>query len=119
MQIDARKVKILSIAISIFILVLLVLFANPEKFAALVAGSDKSMVIAALGVSTFAIILRILKWRVLVGVPFRKLVPVQLVGVTASNFSPGKIAEPVKSLILKIREGLPVSSTLPSVVWER
>ena len=42
-----------------------------------------------------------------------------MLGIGISSISPGKIAEPVKALILKIRKGIPVSITLSSVIWER
>ena len=43
----------------------------------------------------------------------------QTAGMSASNLTPGKIGEPVKSYLLKKTEGISISRTLPSVVMER
>lgn len=116
---DGRKLKFGLLAFSIAILVLLVLYANPQKFFSLVAGSDYSLLFAAFLVSTTNVFLRIMKWKILADIPVKNILPAQLLGITISNFSPGKFAEPVKALILKMRHDIPVSSTLPSIVWER
>lgn len=61
-----------------------------------------------------------MKWKILLkNVGFVELIPVQLLGFSISNFTPGKAAEPAKAVLLKIRKGLPVSSTLTSIIWER
>ncbi len=64
--------------------------------------------------------MRVLKWKILLGKGnFLSIAPVQFLGMTLSNFTPGKIGEPAKTLILKNRLGISVSQSLPSVIWER
>ena len=112
--------KILTFLLSILILVLLVLYANPAKFLGLISRSNYSFLLIAFCISTVNVLLRVLKWKILLdNISFSKVLPVQLVGITISNFTPGKIAEPFKAVILKLREGRSVSSVLPSVIWER
>ncbi|MCX6815387.1 MAG: flippase-like domain-containing protein [Candidatus Aenigmarchaeota archaeon] len=116
-----NRIKMAMLAVSVLIIALLIVYADPGKFAQLLAKSDYRFVLAAVLLSSFNIlVLRILKWQLLLEKEsFATVVPVQLLGVTISNLSPGKIAEPIKSVILKLHSGKPVSSSLPSVIWER
>jgi len=114
------NLKVIAVIVSIAILALLVVYADPAKFASIVAKSDIRLLLAALAVSTISILLRAVKWKVFFDdVKFADIVPVQILGLTISNFSPGKIGEPAKAVILKMKNGQAVSSTLPSIVWER
>jgi len=114
------KKRIVFIGISILILVLLIWYSNPFLLAETVAKSNFNYLILAFGVATLAIFVRVLKWNVLLkGVRFGELLPVQMFGITISNFTPGKIAEPIKAFVLKARKGIPVATSLPSVIWER
>ena len=115
-----KKLKILPLTISILILVVLIVYSNPEKFFRLIAGSNFVFIGIAFVISNINLLIRVLKWYVLLdNVSFFSLAPVQFFGMTASNLSPGKIAEPLKSVVLKAYRGIPVSLSLPSVVWER
>ncbi|MBI3190984.1 flippase-like domain-containing protein [archaeon] len=114
------NLKAAAIVVSIAILALLVVYADPAKFAAIVMKSDATLLLAALAVSTISIIFRVIKWKVFFDdIKFSDILPVQILGLTISNFSPGKIGEPAKAIILKLKNGKPVSSTLPSIIWER
>ncbi len=114
------NLRVAAFFFSILILVLLVLYANPSRFFDLISKSNYVFLLIAFCISTISVLLRVLKWRILLdNISFSKVLPVQLVGITLSNFTPGKIAEPFKAVILKLREGRPVSSVLPSVIWER
>ncbi len=115
-----RRLKLVAIFVSVLILVLLVLYADPAKFMSIILKSDYRLILAAFIISSFSIFLRITKWKVLVGnISFSRITPVQLLGMTISNFSPGKLGEPVKAIILKLVDNRPVSSVMPSIVWER
>jgi glycosyltransferase 2 family protein len=72
-----------------------------------------------LGISILSLGLRVLKWKILVDVDYKTLIPIQLFGMTLSNFTPGKVGEPAKTLILRASTGTPVSKSLPTVIWER
>jgi glycosyltransferase 2 family protein len=116
----SNVIKIGALAISFGIVAGLVLYADPGKFADLVAKSNYVFLVAALAVSTANLFVRSLKWHVLLKkVSFSTIMPIQMLGITISNFSPGKIAEPVKCIVLKLRTGMAVATTLPSVIWER
>ncbi|MBI4014802.1 MAG: flippase-like domain-containing protein [Candidatus Aenigmarchaeota archaeon] len=113
------KFKIAAAAMSVALLAWIVWISNPAELARLLAEADKRYIAAALGVSVISMAFRVLKWKCLVGAPFFVLAPVQLFGMTLSNFTPGKMGEPAKALLLKARTGIPVSRSLPSIVWER
>ena len=115
-----RRAKVFAIFISVVILLMLVVYADPVKFASIVAGSNYKLLFVAFVISSISIFLRIIKWKVLLdGVKLSTIIPVQLLGLTLSNFSPGKIGEPIKAIVLKSADERPVSSTLPSIIWER
>ncbi len=113
------KFKLAAAAISVALLAWIVWTSNPAELARLLATADKRYIAAALCVSVVSMAFRVLKWKFLVNAPFFILVPVQLFGMTLSNFTPGKMGEPAKALLLKARTGIPVSRSLPSIVWER
>jgi len=107
------------IAVSFVILAFVILFSNPIKIIEVLINANPIFILAAFGVALLNILLRVAKWSVLVGVPTRRLIDVQMLGLTISNFTPGKIADPAKSLILKAKNNIPVSESLISIIWER
>ena len=114
------KKRYLLIGISLIILLLLIWYANPVALGSVVLGSNPYYLLAAFIVATLATCLRVLKWKVLLNnVSFSELFPVQMFGMAISNFTPGKIAEPLKAIILKARKGIAVALSLPSIIWER
>lgn len=115
-----RKLQLALISVSVAILVAGVVYSDPIRLVSEVSKSDLNYIFYAFVFSNIAIILRVAKWKVLLGdVRFRDLIPVQLLGVTVSNFSPGKAAEPTKALILKMKSRISVSESLRSIIWER
>ena len=115
-----RKYKLAMLGLSLIILAGIVLYVNPAILAKLWIKSDYSYLLLGLSISAVAIVLGVLKWKVMLkGVGFLEILPVQLLGWTISNFTPGKAAEPAKAVLLKIRKGLDVSSSLASIIWER
>src|SRR3989338_8488808 len=115
-----HKFKIAMLGLSIVILAAIVAYSNPAALAGLLAKSNYTFIFAGFLVSMAAILLGVLKWQVLLkGVGFRELVPVQILGFTISNFTPCKAAEPAKAILLKAVNGMSVSSSLSSVIWER
>lgn len=115
-----KKYRFVLILISFLILFGIIWYANPALLISYLSTSNLGYVALGLLASSLALFFRVLKWRVLLdGVGFRELVPVQLFGMAISNFTPGKAAEPTKALVLKLKKGLDVSKTLPSVIWER
>lgn len=115
-----RKLKAIPFVISVILIAAIIYFSNPYQIYGAIVGVDKVYIAAALGLSVLNIFLRVMKWRVILeGVGFFELFPIQMFGMTLSNFTPGKIAEPAKSVILRIKKGIPVSASLPTVIWER
>jgi len=114
-----RLYKILPAAVAAIILVAIIAYTNPVLLANELMKSDLQFILLALVVSTISAVMRVLKWSVLINVGIKSLFPVQILGLTISNFTPGKIAEPAKAVLLKMRHGTDVSASLPSIIWER
>ena len=115
-----KKLKILPFAISVVIIAAIIFFSNPYQIYLSITKVNKLFIAVALGFSVLNVLLRVLKWKVFIeGVRFFELFPVQIFGMTLSNFTPGKIAEPAKSVVLRAVSGIPVSVSLPTVIWER
>lgn len=104
---------------SLLILGLIIFISNPAELARRLSLSNPFYIVLGLAASTAANVFRVLKWGVLVNVKFLDLAPVQMLGMTLSNFTPGKVAEPAKTLLLKMKSGVDISASLPSVIWER
>ena len=113
------KYRYLFLLLSFSILITLIWFSNPQRLIDAVIDSKKEFIFYAFVVSSFNMILRIMKWKILTNFSFRDIAPVHLFGVAISNFTPGKVAEPFKALLMKIKKGVSVSSVLPSIAWER
>jgi glycosyltransferase 2 family protein len=115
-----RKYKILMLGVSIVMLLAIIIYANPAVLIDLWVRSNYAYILAGFLVAFIAIILGVLKWKILlVNVGLVELFPVQVLGFTLSNFTPGKAAEPVKAVLLKMVKGVSVSSSLTSIIWER
>ncbi|HLD83641.1 MAG TPA: lysylphosphatidylglycerol synthase transmembrane domain-containing protein [archaeon] len=114
-----HKLKIIGGAASIVLLAAVIWLSNPEALFHTAAGANKIYIAAGLCVSVASVCFRVLKWKILVGVDYITLFPVQLFGMTVSNFTPGKAGEPAKALALKSVTGIPVSKSLPTIIWER
>ena len=115
-----KKLKMLPFAISVVIIAAIIFFSNPYQIYLSITKVNKLFIAVALGFSVLNVLLRVLKWKVFIeGVRFFELFPVQIFGMTLSNFTPGKIAEPAKSVVLRAVSGIPVSVSLPTVIWER
>ena len=108
------------LTLSVVILSAIVIYANPLVLIGLWIKSDYSFIAAGFAIAIITITLGVLKWKVLLrNVGIIELFPVQILGFTISNFTPGKAGEPAKAVLLKIAKGVPVSSTLTSIIWER
>ncbi len=112
--------KKVPIVVSFAILILIIWFSNPVKLIETASTANKMILILSILASTVALSLRVVRWNFLVEkANFAELYPVQMLGMTISNFTPGKIAEPAKALLLRSRKGIAVSESLASIVWER
>ena len=105
---------------SVIILAAVILYSNPAELLTVISEANMFYIYLAFVFSFIATLLRVAKWWILLdGVSYSKLFPIQIFGMVFSNFTPGKVAEPAKTLLLKMRSGLNVSKTLPTIIWER
>ncbi|MBI2583438.1 MAG: flippase-like domain-containing protein [Candidatus Aenigmarchaeota archaeon] len=107
------------IAAVVAILTGLVYYADPAKVAATLVQATPLYIALGFLVGIVSLAARVKKWAVLMQKGFLEITHVQLTGVMISNFTPGKLAEPVKAFILKATSKTDVSSSLPSIMWER
>lgn len=115
-----NKFKVGMFLLGIIVLIGVIIYSNPLVIAQKLANSDYRFIALSFGISVLAISMGVLKWKLLLNrVGFFELYPVQLLGYTISNFSPGKAAEPAKAIVLKMRSNIPVSFSLSSIIWER
>ncbi|MBI4895133.1 MAG: flippase-like domain-containing protein [Candidatus Aenigmarchaeota archaeon] len=114
-------VRNIFIVLSLVILVAFIVLIDPVKIAGVIVTANLYILLLALVLATVShTFLKVFKWKVLLdNVPYKDLLPIQMVGMTISNFTPGRIAEPVKNILLKIKKNIPVSESLQSVIFER
>ena len=114
------KRRYILIFLSFLILISIIIYSGPKKVYEIFSKSEKTFLLYAFLLSTLTVFLRVLKWKVILNkASFTDVLPVQLLGTTISNFTPGKIGEPTKSLLIKMKAGIPVSKSLTSIIWER
>lgn len=113
------KKGFLLVAFGIFLIFAVIAVSNPQRLYEILLASNKLLLLAGFVVSNVAILFRIAKWRALIGVPMKHLAPVQMLGIAIGNFTPGKAAEPLKAVLLKMKSGVAVSHSLASIIWER
>ena len=113
--------KIISLVLSLLILAAIVWYSDPVKLITVMATINPIYIIAGLILSTIStLFVRVMRWKVLLkDVTFSEIWPIQLFGMAVSNLTPGKIAEPIKAIVLKVRKNIPVSTSLQSIMWER
>lgn len=118
MSVNIKKVALF--LASILLLMGIIFYLNPSVLAQTISGADPTLIFFAFVFSNLALFFRIVKWKVLLkGVSIAEAAPVQIFGIAASNLTPGKVGEPVKSLALKMLKGIPVSTSLSTIIWER
>jgi len=111
---------IISLVLSLLILAAIVWYSDPVKLITMMATINPIYIIAGLILSTISLFIRVMRWKVLLkDVTFSEIWPIQLFGMAVSNLTPGKIAEPIKAIVLKVRKNIPVSTSLQSIMWER
>lgn len=115
-----RKLHICFFLLGLALLALIIAFSNPAKLVEVLSGANYYYFIAAVAISTASIYLTTMKWQVLLGkMTVMRLMPITILGSSISNLTPGKITEPIKSVLLKMDSGIAVSTSLPSIIWDR
>jgi len=115
--------KGLLFAVSFAILAWVVSFSNPAEVWARVRDVPWYYFVLFIVPTIVSNSLRTIRWIGLVGpvkkFSFREAINYQLSGLALSNMTPARVGEAGKVLLLKKYEGLPVSKTIQSVIWER
>lgn len=105
--------------ISFCILAAIFYYSNPVLFFKNISTANIYYVAAGFLAATGTFLFKVLKWKALVHQPFNTVWHAQAIGNAASSFMPARAGEPIKPIILKIRSGIDVSKTSPSVIYER
>lgn len=115
--------KALLLAVSFVVLAWVIQFSDPAAVWASVKTIPRYYLFLFLMPTVIANFLRTYRWAGLVEpvkkLSFRQALPYQLAGLAMSNITPARIGEAGKVLLLKKYEGLQVSKTIQSVIWER
>ncbi|MFC1454921.1 lysylphosphatidylglycerol synthase transmembrane domain-containing protein [Candidatus Undinarchaeota archaeon] len=118
-----KAYQLILILLSISILAAVIYLSDPAVIYGEIKKADMGYLAIVFIVPLLTSILRIFRWKVLLDffkkISFSRLAPVFMAALTISNFTPARIGEASKSLFLKKTEGIPVSSSLGTVVWER
>lgn len=114
------KYKAVMLIISIIILILMGWYANPAKIMGVLTQSNIILILLAFIISNINMILRVYRWKIIIkNLSFGELFPIQMIGLAIGNFTPGKISDPIKSIIIKSMKKINIAKTLPSIIWER
>lgn len=89
-----------------------------------VGNADLTFITLGIFLTFLLMLLKAFRWRFLlnkagISLPIRRAWYILMAGLFISNLTPGRIGEPVRSYILKRREGISFSGSLPSVLIER
>jgi uncharacterized protein (TIRG00374 family) len=114
------KIRLILVLFSIALLALLIVYAEPGKLVSTLASANLTYVLLGILCILLAIILRIWRWKMLVGeLSFSEIAPIQLFGTAISNIAPAKASEPLKAVLLKTNYGISLAKGFSSTVVER
>lgn len=106
--------------ISIALLLALLYFSDFNVVVESIAKANIIFLIFAAFISVFALLVKIMRWKVLVSrISFKDSVFSFLPALFIANLTPARIGEPVRSFFLKKITGHAVSYTIPRVIIER
>ena len=109
--------------VSILIIVLILSFADLKEVYANLRLITYFDILVALLIMTTSMLLRVFRWRLILSdekkVSFVRITPVYFLGQAIAGFTPGNIGDPVRSVILKKTEGIPISNSIKSIMAER
>ncbi|MBI2085054.1 MAG: flippase-like domain-containing protein [Candidatus Aenigmarchaeota archaeon] len=102
----------------------LILHSNPAAIAKTLSKSNPVFVGGALTITSAIILVKIIRWKIILESIKIKLSAAQVAGpytasLFVSNITPGRVGEPIRSYYLKKSLGHPIANTLPSVLLER
>ncbi len=110
--------------ISLFILIILIEFADPKKVFFYISRSDLKFLLLGFLLWCLSMILRNIRWKILlsqIGVytDFLTSFKALVAGIGVSNITPGKVGDPLRAYFLKKETGANVSRVVTSVFIER
>ncbi len=116
--------RLLLVLISLVLLGGLLYFSDIGKIAEITSSANINYIALGLMLWAFALVLRTLRWKMLlkragISPNFFDIMKVFVAGMFISNITPGKLGDPVRSVILKKRCGYSVGNSLSSVFIER
>ncbi|HDJ96592.1 MAG TPA: flippase-like domain-containing protein, partial [Candidatus Aenigmarchaeota archaeon] len=118
------KINLAGILISLSLLFILIYFSDFREVFKILQTINLGFVGIGVLLWFLSMVLRTIRWRLLLkslkkDVSNLELMKVYLVGNSISNLSPGKIAEPIRSALLKKNSGVSIAESLPSIIIER
>jgi uncharacterized protein (TIRG00374 family) len=113
----------LGIAISIFFLWLVLRDLDFSQFWEQVKAANYWWLLPGVGVYFVAVWARAWRWHYLVrplkAVPTRTMFPIVAIGYMGNNVYPARAGEVLRAVVLKRKEGVPVSASLATIIVER
>ena len=113
----------LGLAISVVFIALAVRGQDLGQVRRALGEADYRYLPAALVLYFAGVVVRAVRWRVLLApvrrLPARTLFPVVVIGYMANNILPWRIGEFVRGYVLREREGIPTSASLATIAVER
>ncbi len=118
------KFRIFSLLLGFGILALLVYLSDWQEVFNNIRNANLSYIILGTLLTIFLMLLRTFRWKFLLNkiqilIPLSSIFYIFMAGLFISNLTPARMGEPVRSYILKRREGISFSRSLPSVLVER
>ncbi len=115
--------KIFLFLFSLAIIGVLVYLSDPTKLLGYLSKVDLSTIFILLVISLLALFIRVYRLQFLLSkkykISYRSLFPIYMYGLALSNIIPGRVSEPVRALLLKIIDKIPLSFSLGAVFLER
>jgi len=118
------KFKIISFLFGFGILSLLIYLSDWQEVLRNIGNADLTYISLGISLTFLLMLLKAFRWKFLLNkvgtnLPIQKAWYILMAGLFISNLTPGRVGEPVRSYILKRREDIPFSRSLPSVLIER
>ncbi len=113
----------LGIAISLFFLWLVLRDLDFSQFWEQVQAANYWWLVPGVGVYFLAVWARAWRWHYLIrplkAVPTRTMFPIVAIGYMGNNVYPARAGEILRAIVLKRKEGVPVSASLATIIVER
>ncbi len=113
----------LGVLISVLFIWLALRGLRLEEFWDAVRGANYLWLVPGVAVYFIAVWVRAWRWHYLLGpikkIPTRTMFPITTIGYMGNNIYPARAGEVLRAVILKRREGVPVSASLATIIVER